>query len=368
MWDKNKDNQEYIIFKSISSMEKHNFYDYIAIMLDAWVWMWKSIETAIEKTDNKYFKTVIEKLLLFIVSWDALSKSMKKDPDNFSDYEISVIEAWEFSWTLSKSLSELAKKMKKAHNLKKKITWALTYPLILFLFLSLAIMIVLKYVIPSLMPIFETTSIDWKALELPFATLALINASNFIVNYFIIIIIFIAFIVISFIWYKNTQYWARKIDHLLLSIPLIWIVYKNYILANISSSLWNLIWAWVPTLKVLKLVWKSSWSIIYEDIFKIIIKHVEKWERIAESIINIDVDKFYFPNTFIQMLSVWENTANIQEISKKMYNQYLREVNYSISNLTKWLEPIAILFASFFVLWFAFAIFGAIMKLTTSIW
>jgi type II secretory pathway component PulF len=43
-------------------------------------------------------------------------------------------------------------------------------------------------------------------------------------------------------------------------------------------------------------------------------------------------------------------------MSKKMYKQYTREVDYSLANMTKWIEPLAIALASVFVLWFAFAI------------
>jgi len=41
----------------------------------------------------------------------------------------------------------------------------------------------------------------------------------------------------------------------------------------------------------------------------------------------------------------------------KIHDQYTREVKYSLASLTKWIEPLAILVAGGFVLWFAFAIF-----------
>jgi type IV pilus assembly protein PilC len=82
----------------------------------------------------------------------------------------------------------------------------------------------------------------------------------------------------------------------------------------------------------------------------------------------VDKTTWFFPWDFIQMLSVWEKTATLDKVSQKIYNQYSREVEYSLGNLTKWIEPIAILFAWAFVLWFAFAIFGAILKVTQTVW
>ena len=75
----------------------------------------------------------------------------------------------------------------------------------------------------------------------------------------------------------------------------------------------------------------------------------------------------FFPADFLQMLSVWEKTASLEKVTKKISVQYNREVDYSLSNLTKWIEPIAIMLAWVFVLWFAFAIFGAIMKVTQTV-
>lgn len=357
------DNKNIILFKKVSALDKFNFFEYLSVMLNSWVWMWESLESVLDKVSNVYFKQRINQLLLFVSSWDSLSKAMKKDPHVFSSHEISIVEAWETTWTLDMSLSSIADNIKKTYDLKKKIKGSLTYPLIIFLFLFIAIIVVLTYVIPAIMPLFENSE-----AELPLATKALIASSDFVSNKFLLIIFFLFSIFVFFIWYKSTETWKEKIDNTILNLPLVWKIYKNFVLANISSTMWTLIWAWVSTLKVLKLVGKSSGSIVYENIFKMVTRKVESWEKIVDSMRDVDPEGFYFPSTYLQMLSVWEKTANIEQISKKIYNQYTREVEYSLSSLTKWIEPIAILIAALFVVWFAFAIFGAIMKVTTIVW
>jgi type II secretory pathway component PulF len=57
----------------------------------------------------------------------------------------------------------------------------------------------------------------------------------------------------------------------------------------------------------------------------------------------------------------------MKDINDKISDQYTREVDYSLSNLTKWIEPIAIVIAALFVLWFAFAVFGAILQVTQTV-
>lgn len=352
----------FTLFKKVSDKDKYNFYEYLSIMINSWVWMREALEWVTEKLDNVFFKQKINEILVFISSWDSLSKAMKKNPDIFSKHETSIIEAWEATGTLDKSLSSLAISIKKNDILKKKIKSSLTYPIIILIFLVLAVVIVLIYVIPSLMPLFENSD-----AELPWATIALVATSNFLQhNYLILLFLIFAFIVFM-IGYKTTESGKEKIDNILLSLPLIWDVYRNYIISNVSGTMWNLIWAWVSTMKVLKLVWKSSGSYIYEQLFEQIIKRVESWNKIVDSMREVDPDKFYFPNSYLQMLAVWERTANMKEINDKITDQYSREVDYSLANLTKWIEPIAIIIAAGFVLWFAFAVFGAILQVTQAV-
>lgn len=90
-------------------------------------------------------------------------------------------------------------------------------------------------------------------------------------------------------------------------------------------------------------------------------------KKIVESISEVDPVNNFFPLDFLQMLSVGEKTASLETVSKKLTEQYTREVKYSLANLTKWIEPLAILVAGVFVLWFAFAIFGAILKVTQAV-
>ena len=226
----------------------------------------------------------------------------------------------------------------------------------------LAVIVVLTYVIPAIKPLFDTAEV-----ELPAATKALMFTSDFIVNNFLLLLLFIFTIFVFWVGYKSSEKWRASIDSMLLNLPLVWVVYKNYILSGISSTLGSLIWSWVNVVKALNLAWKTTNNLIYENLFVSITNRVSKWEKIVESMQHVDEDNIYFPSDFLQMLSVWEKTANLEKVSKKINAQYTREVNYSLASLTKWIEPIAILIAWVFVLWFAFAIFGAILKVTQTV-
>ncbi len=355
-------NNEIIFLKTVSLKDKYNFYEYLSVMLDWGVSIVESLESVESKITSAYFKIKIKELITYISSWDSFSKSMKNIPDVFEKSEISIIEAWESTWTLAASLMKISDDLKKVSDLRNRVKWALTYPIIIFLFLFLALFIVLTFVIPELQDLFANAEV-----ELPLSTRLLIASSDFVINNLWLLFLSFSSFILFIYWYKNTVNWRRNIEEFLFSLPLIWTIYKNYILSNIASTLASLIGSWVSILKTLRLVWKSTNNTVYEGLFDEIWSIVGWWEQIVVAMRNVDPNKEYFPADYLQMLSVWERTANIEAISIKLSKQYWKEVDYSLINLTKWIEPVAILLTAVFVTWFAFAIVWAILKVTQSI-
>ncbi len=350
------------IFKKVSLIDKYNFYEYISVMLDGGVTISETLDSVQTKIKNEYFRQKIKQLKTFVSSGDSFSRSMKKIPQIFESAEISIVEAGETTWKLSDSLASLSHNMRKTHELRQKIKWALTYPTIIFLFLFISVLIVLMYVIPAITPLFDTAEV-----ELPAATRALIGTSDFIRGNFFLLLFFMAAVFVGLFWYKNTEKGKANTDWMVLSLPLVGVVKKNYILASLSSNIWNLIGSWVPVVKALTLASKSTGSVVYQVLLEDVTSKVSTWNKIVDSMGEVDEENEYFPADFLQMLSVWEKTASLEKVSKKINEQYTREVNYSLESLTKWIEPLAILIAWVFVLWFAFAIFWAILKITQTV-
>jgi type II secretory pathway component PulF len=65
------------------------------------------------------------------------------------------------------------------------------------------------------------------------------------------------------------------------------------------------------------------------------------------------------------MIESAEKTSTIGNTVEKISVQYRREVDIALSTMVKFIEPVALLFAGVFVLWFAVSIFSAIMQIVT---
>lgn len=350
------------LFQKVSLTEKFNFYEYLSVMLDWGVSISEALVSVQTKIRNEFFRQKLSELATFVSSGDSLSRSMKKIPQIFSAGEVAMIESWETMWKLSESLWHLSENLRKSHDLRSKIQGALTYPAIIFIFLIVAIVIVLTYVIPAVSQLFETSD-----TELPFATIALVASSDFIIGRWYVLLLFIASALAWLYAYKNTESWKIHIDHFLLGLPLFWKVRKNYMLAIFATNLWTLIASWVSVVKALTLSSKSLNDSVYESYISQVTVRVTQGEKIVPSLEAVDPNYELFSVDFLQLLSVGEKTASLDSICKKIAAQYTREVDYALARMTKWIEPLAILVAGVFVLWFAFAIFGAILKVTQTV-
>ena len=340
----------------VSIKDRALFYEHMSNLVDGWVTILEALRSFIEKTHNFRLKTELDNLLFFLESGDKISIAMRKIPGFFSEREIALIEAGEESGTIQKSFITLANSMREQDELRSKVVWALIYPLVIVFFLFLAIGVVMIYVIPKITPILIESG-----GELPFATKALIMSSDFISNNYIVLLALLA--VGFFSWKSYITFPTGRLawDRWKLRSPLMWEVYRNYLLAQIASTLGLLLDSGITIMKALRLAAKSSSNAFVDNIFEGIIYNIAHGKKLGESMREFDPGYELFTPEFIQLIEVSEKTSTVNKVCFKLTEQYRRAIDYALGIMIKFIEPIAILVSGIFVLWFALAIFSAIM-------
>lgn len=246
----------------ITLREKAVFYEHLANLVDGGVTLIEALESFASKTVNPLLYREVMQLLLLIDSGDVMSFAMKKLPRTFDVSEVSIVEAGEQSGTMQKSFATLADDLRNREELGQKLKGAITYPAIIMSFLLVAILVVMVFVIPKLLPLFETAN-----TELPFSTRSLVATSNFISDHFFSIIFLILLAGGVVFLYLQTYQGKRNFHDFLIKMPIAGVVYKNYMIVRISTTLGLLLGAGIPILKTLKLCGSSTGNLVYEEVF-----------------------------------------------------------------------------------------------------
>lgn len=121
----------------------------------------------------------------------------------------------------------------------------------------------------------------------------------------------------------------------------------------------------VSIVKSFHLTGSSSGNKIVEEMYFRMADDISHGKKVYESMKNVDTMEIIFSPDILQMIESAEKTSTIDTVAAKISEQYRREVDASLANMVKFIEPMALLLAGVFVLWFAVAIFSAIMQVVS---
>lgn len=282
---------------------------------------------------------------------------MRKFPNFYDEKEVAIIESGEQTGMLKDSFQAIAAELRMQSDLRSKVVGALTYPVVIMFFLVLALTVVMTYVVPQIMPILaEVTT------KISFSTRSLIFASNFLRDNMIFIVIIFVAIGLIFNWYVMTETGKKRFDTFKIHAPLMGPVYKNYLIVQVMSTFHLLSSSGVSIVKTLRLTGASSWNTKINEMYTNMANEVSKWKKISETMFEVDKTWYIFSSDIIQMIESAEKTSTVHQVTKKISEQYRREVDASLDIMVKLIEPVALLMAGVFVMWFAIAIFSSIMQ------
>ena len=347
--------------RGVSSKDKVLFYESIANLLDGGVTLLAAFKGFASRLPAGKLRDAVENTIFFVESGDQLNTAMRKLPDFYSEKEIAIIESGEQTGMLKDTFNAIAKELRNNEELKSKVVGALTYPMVIVLFLILALVIVMVYVIPQLMPV-----IIEMATEIPWTTKSLMATSDFFRNNFALIVgVFIAAALI-FRGYVMTDSGKIWFDRFKIYNIVSGKAYKNYLIVQVMATFHLLSSSGVGIVKALRLTGTSSGNVYMASVYHRIADAVSSGRKISEAMQELDKDMYIFTPDIVQLIESAEKTSTVHQVTFKISEQYRRELDAALATMVKLIEPVALLGAGVFVMWFALAIFSVVMQITQS--
>lgn len=344
-------------FQKIKTKEKIQLYRLLSTMLNAWLTLVKAVWVLEKQQKKRTYKKILMRFSENLTSWKRLSDCLADFPNDFSEAEVWMVKSGEKTWQLTDVLIELAIQTERLDSINWKIKSAMIYPTFIVLVVVSVVYVIMTMVVPKLVEVF------WDKETLPDSTKNLIAVSEFLSNNWVFILIFLIVLYVFFFFWRRTPTWAYIFDEYVFKIPIFWPMMKKIILSKFSRIFSWLISSWVSVLESLRITAEAVWNEVYKQRILLINEDVSKGIKIWES---LDWDKL-FPDMMVQMIQVWEETAKLEETVLKVSDYYDEEVDNTIANINKLLEPIIIISLAIVVGFIAMAILEPIMNLADTV-
>ena len=324
----------------VKTADKVSFFRLLATMINAGISIVKALNILADQTTNPRMREITLELAGKIETGKSFSEAMLDYPKIFTEAQVGMVESGEASGRLNQTLLQIATETEKSAALISKVKGAMIYPVVVIIIMLGAGFAVMTFVMPKIKEMFENLG-----GELPPMTVALINASDFLVGSTaglpnaLWVLVVIAGLVAVFMWWKRTKVgaylWAEAVFH----IPVFGKLSKKIALARFCRGLSTMISSGISIIKALRITAASIGNPVYERRVNQIADDVKQGITMAE---NMKDDEKHFPSMVVGMIGVAEQTAQIDSITAKMADFYEDEVSDMVKGLSSLLEPIII--------------------------
>ncbi|MBI4831060.1 MAG: type II secretion system F family protein [Candidatus Lindowbacteria bacterium] len=342
--------------KRIRAEEMILFTRSLATMVNAGLPLLQGIDIMIEQTESASFKRVLTQVGQDIEAGLTFSDALKKHPKVFTDLYSSMVRAGEASGNLDGILVQLAEYLEATEKLKREIKAAMTYPVIAFVIVVSIAIGLLVFIVPKFQEIFESLG-----GQLPKPTLMLMNLSEALRKYVLIIIGVLVAIFVALRYYVSTSAGALQFDMVKLRLPVFGPLFRKVAVARFSRTLSTLTRSGVPVLAALEIVERTIGNEVIARAVKGSQTSIKAGATIAEPLARSGV----FPLMVTRMVDVGERTGALDELLAKIAEFYDQQVESTIASLTSLIEPLLILFLGIVVGGMVLALFLPIFKLST---
>ena len=323
--------------KKVTPQDVIMFSKQFATMVKAGLPILNTLGMLRDQIEHPTLKKIIEEIRKNLEGGITLSKCFEKYPKIFDNIYINLIKAGEASGKLDDFLLKLVVSLEKREKVKKKIKGALMYPAVMF-FVAITVMV---FMLIKVVPIFAEMY-EGMGVALPTPTAVIMTASNFMRGsggatlFFVVVAIYIIFKVATTKSAAIRYKWHQQV----LKMPVFGDMILKSLIARVSLIMGNLSAAGVNLLESIEI----AKSVSNNDVVTRALENVKKGVFSGDTLTKLFMKEPVFPPTFSQLISVGEQTGNLDEMFTSVSGYYEEEFDTAVDNMSSLIEPIMIVF------------------------
>ena len=304
-----------------------------ATMLSSGITIIKCLDVLYQQQEKKKLKEILLKVYEQVQVGKSLSKALASTEGAFPNFMISMIEAGEMSGSIDLIMNRLAVHYEKQCKIKSKVQSAMIYPIILLIVCVLVVSGLFIFVIPNLMGMFGEKE------NLPALTRFLMDASDFMVHRWYILLIIVIGTIIFVGIFRNTRIVRGMIDRIKLFTPGVGKLYAVVMSSNFCSTMYSVFSSGMTLLTSLELTTNVLDNSVVSERMSVVMDEIRAGGALSTSLHKTQL----FPNMMVTMVSVGEESGSLDEVLEKTADFYETEADDAIQKLVSMLEPIMIL-------------------------
>ena len=330
----------------------------LSTLLGAGVPLVKSLDSIITQMANPLFKRVMAQIKESVNQGNSLAFSLSQHPKIFSNVYVNMVQSGEASGSLDVVLNRLADFGEHQQALRGRFKAALAYPIFMFFIGTIVVFILITFIVPNITKVFTEMR---QALPLP--TIVLIKVGDFLFSYWwVIVLCFLGGILILRHIKKRPQI-QHLWDKLKLGLPVFGPLNQKISLARFGRTLGSLLQSGVSLITALQIVSKIVDNTLIERVISDAVDDIQEGQSLAGSLSRSP----WFSSIAVQMISVGEQSGELEVMLHKIADIQEREVESQIVALTSMLEPVMILVMAVLVAFIVFSILLPILEMSQMI-
>ena len=293
-----------------------------------------------DQTENKYLKKALFNVQVNVEKGDTLANAMRAEGKVFPELLIHMVAAGEATGNLEIAFDRVCNQFDKDMKLTSMVRSAMIYPIVVLIVAVIVVIVLLTTVIPNFQSAFDSMG-----EELPGLTLAVIAASDFVVDHIVGLIIGIIVFFSLLMYAKGTETGKKFTSMVALKIPM----FKNFSIKNaaakFSLTMSTLIMSGVPLVQALDIVADVVSNRVIRQAIKGCREEVMEGIPMSEPLEASGV----FPPMVTHMLKIGEETGTTEQMLDKVAEYYEAEVEEATKALTTAMEPAVIIILALLV-------------------
>lgn len=311
-----------------------------------------SLSDVRDTAESSRLRDVMSDVFNEVSEGSSLSNALSKHPNVFEPIFVSLINAGEETGNLTNSFEQLIKYLKWKDAMDTKVKKATRYPKILIGVVVIVIYVMMSYVVPEV-----TAFLKDIGQELPGITVALMATSDFVVNYFIYVVIAIfAALTANRVFRGLSEGYKFRTDMIALRAPVAGSVIRKINLSRFCSTFGVLFVSGLEILKCLEAAQKTVGNRVLYEALESVRTSVQEGSPLSTAM-NMSGE---FPSMVVRMVRIGEESGNLTHVLEQVAEFYDRDVNEAVDAMIQMIEPALTVILGGMMLWIAAAVFGPI--------